>query len=93
MEITDVRISLIEEGQIRAFASITFDHCFTVRDVQLLETTDGYLIRMPTVKNPDGTFMEIVSPLNAKTQEMIENKVVSEYKKVVVANPPGGNSK
>ena len=50
MEITDVSISLIEEGQIRAFASLTFDRCFTVRDVQLLETPHGYLIRMPTVK-------------------------------------------
>ena len=71
MEVTDVSISLVEEGQIRAFASLTFDRCFTVRDVQLLETTDGYLIRMPTVKRPDGTFTEMVFPLNAKTRKMM----------------------
>jgi stage V sporulation protein G len=90
MEITAVRISLVEEGQIRAFASITFDHCFTIRDVQLIETTDGYLVRMRTMKRPDGTFAEVAFPLNAKTRKRIEDKVVSEYKKVIAAKPPAG---
>jgi stage V sporulation protein G len=92
MEITAVRISLVEEGLIRALASITFDRCFTIRDVQLLETPDGYLVCMPTVKSPDGTFVEVAFPLNAKTRKMIEDKVISEYKKVIAAKPPAGNS-
>ena len=83
MEITDVRISLLEEGQIRAFASITFDRCFTVRGVQLLATRNGYSIRMPTFKGPDGKFREIAYPLNAKTRKVIEEKVIAEYRKVM----------
>jgi stage V sporulation protein G len=86
MEITAVRMSLVEEDQIRAFTSIIFDRCFTVRGVQLLEIPEGYPVRMPTVKRPDGTFTEIVFPPNAKTQKMIEDKVISEYKKVIAAN-------
>jgi DNA-binding cell septation regulator SpoVG len=93
MEITDVRIFAVDEDELRAFVNITFDRCFTIRDLQLLEGADGYLLRMPTVNRPDGTFREIAFSLNAETHKMIENKVISEYKTVIAAKPSAGNTK
>jgi stage V sporulation protein G len=82
VEVTDVRIFPVDEDELRAFVNITFDRCFTIRDLQLLEGADGYLLRMPTVNRPDGTCREIVFSLDAKTQKMIEDRVIAEYKTI-----------
>ncbi|MFH0911880.1 MAG: septation protein SpoVG family protein [Planctomycetota bacterium] len=53
MEITEVRIRLVqEEGKekLRAFASITFDRCFVVREVKVIEGENGFFVAMPSRK-------------------------------------------
>ena len=41
---------------------------------------------MPSRRKKDGTFKDIVHPLNAETRELIEQEVIKEYKKVVDEN-------
>ncbi|MBL9083218.1 MAG: septation protein SpoVG family protein, partial [Planctomycetaceae bacterium] len=38
MEITEVRIKLMEDSgeRLQAFCSITFDHCFVIRDLKII---------------------------------------------------------
>jgi stage V sporulation protein G len=45
VEITEVRIKLMEDQQerLQAFCSITFDHCFVIRDLKIIEGTKGSL--------------------------------------------------
>jgi stage V sporulation protein G len=52
MEITEVRIKLMEEGgeRLQAFCSITFDHCFVIRDLKIIEGTSGAFVAMPSRK-------------------------------------------
>ncbi len=52
MEITEVRIKLMEdsEDRLRAFCSITFDHSFVVRDLKIIEGTSGPFVAMPSRK-------------------------------------------
>lgn len=52
MEITEVRIKLMEESEdrLRAFCSITFDNCFVVRDLKIIEGTHGPFVAMPSRK-------------------------------------------
>ena len=52
MEITEVRIKLMEESEdrLRAFCSITIDHCFVVRDLKIIEGTHGPFVAMPSRK-------------------------------------------
>jgi stage V sporulation protein G len=52
MEITEVRIKLMEdsEDRLRAFCSITFDQCFVVRDLKIIEGTSGPFVAMPSRK-------------------------------------------
>ena len=50
MQITEVRIKLMEDGyngRLRAFASITFDNAFVVRDLKIIEGTKGLFVAMP----------------------------------------------
>jgi stage V sporulation protein G len=52
MEITEVRIKLIEgtEDRLRGFCSITFDDCFVVRDLKIIEGNNGPFVAMPSRK-------------------------------------------
>lgn len=52
MKITEVRIKLMEEPgeRLRAFCSITFDDCFVVRDLKIIEGTSGPFVAMPSRK-------------------------------------------
>ena len=52
MEITEVRIKLMEEPgeRLQAFCSITFDNCFVIRDLKIIEGTNGPFVAMPSRK-------------------------------------------
>lgn len=52
MEITEVRVKLMEEPgeRLKAFCSITFDDCFVVRDLKVIEGANGPFVAMPSRK-------------------------------------------
>ena len=52
MEITDVRIKLMDDSDDRllAFCSITFDECFVIRDLKIIEGSNGPFVAMPSRK-------------------------------------------
>jgi len=52
VEITEVRIKLMEEPgeRLKAFCSITFDDCFVVRDLKIIEGASGPFVAMPSRK-------------------------------------------
>jgi len=55
VEITEVRIKLMDDPQerLQAFCSITFDHCFVIRDLKIIEGTRGSFVAMPSRKLTD----------------------------------------
>ena len=55
MEITEVRIKLMESSQerLQAFCSITIDGCFVVRDLKIIQGTKGSFVAMPSRKLTD----------------------------------------
>jgi len=52
MEITEVRVSLREsEGRrLKAYATITFDNSFVVRNIKVIEGNNGLFVAMPARK-------------------------------------------
>jgi len=52
VEITEVRVKLMEDSddRLQAFCSITFDDCFVVRDLKIIEGTNGPFVAMPSRK-------------------------------------------
>ena len=52
MEITEVRIKLMEDlsERLQAFCSITFDDAFVVRDLKIIEGSNGPFVAMPSRK-------------------------------------------
>lgn len=52
MEITEVRIKLMEEAseRLQAFCSITFDNSFVIRDLKIIGGSNGPFVAMPSRK-------------------------------------------
>ncbi len=81
MEITEVRIFPVNEDKLKAYATITFDNCFIVRDLKVISGNTGLFIAMPSKKRRDGSFKDIAHPLNSSTREMVESVVLTEYRR------------
>jgi len=52
VQITEIRIKLMDEPgeRLKAFCSITFDDCFVVRDLKIIEGASGPFVAMPSRK-------------------------------------------
>jgi stage V sporulation protein G len=52
MEITEVRIKLMldSDDRLQGFCSITFDNCFVVRDLKIIDGASGPFVAMPSRK-------------------------------------------
>lgn len=52
MEITEVRIFLKDspDKKLKAYATVTFDNAFVVRNIKIIEGTKGLFIAMPSRK-------------------------------------------
>jgi stage V sporulation protein G len=52
MEITEVKLFLKDspDKKLKAYATVTFDNCFVVRNIKVIEGTSGLFIAMPSRK-------------------------------------------
>ena len=83
MRVTEVKVYPIVQGRLRAYADVTFDNSLCVREFRLLHTPNGYVLRMPNVRQPGARSREIATALNDKTIKMIQNAVIAEYERII----------
>ena len=80
MQITDVKVrKLFDEGPMKAIVSVTFDGQLAVHDIKVINARDKFFIVMPSRKNPDDTYRDIVHPINAQFRGMLEEAVIAAY--------------
>ena len=86
MEITDIKVrKLFDEGRMKAIVSVTFDNELALHDVKVINARDRYFIVMPSRKNPDETYRDIVHPINAQFRSKLESAVLEAYHTAVAA--------
>jgi len=83
MEVTEVKVFPVNEEKLKAYATITFDNCFVVRDLKIISGETSLFVAMPSKKKKDGTFKDIAHPLNNETRAMIEKAIIDEYNKEI----------
>ena len=80
MKITDIKIrKTFTDGPMKAIASVTFDHQLVVHDIKVIYAKEKYFIVMPSRKNPDDTYRDIVHPINAEFRTIVEDAVKNAY--------------
>ena len=79
MEITEIRISLRDEGKLKAFGTVTFDNEFVIRGLRIISSRNGFFISMPSRKRKDGSYHDIAHPINNSARKRIEDAVMEAY--------------
>ena len=80
MEITEISVVPVDENKLRAYVNITIDGCFMVRGLKIIRGQTGLFVAMPNKKSKNGMFRDVAHPLDSDTRQMIEDKVLKEYK-------------
>ena len=82
MEITDIKIrKIISEGRLRAVVSITIDRMLAVHDIKIVQGDERLFIAMPSRRDENGVFRDIVHPILPEGRKMIEDCILDAYQK------------
>ena len=87
MKITEIRIHLMGEERLKAFASVTFDDSFVVRNMKIVEGGKGVFLCMPSRKLPDGSHKDMVHPINQEFRKYLEENIIKAYQEELAKNP------
>ena len=80
MEVTELRIRKVSaEGKLKAYVTITFDSCFVVHNVKIIEGQSGLFIAMPSRKTSNGDYKDIAHPISADFRNALQSKIIGEY--------------
>ena len=81
MRISDVRVRIVkkDDSKLKAVASVTFDDCFVVHDIKVIEGTEGYFIAMPSRKTNDGEYKDIAHPIKTETREELIKVILTAF--------------
>ena len=73
----------MNEDRLKAFASVIFDNEFVVRNMKVVEGTNGIFLCMPSRKMPDGTHKDMVHPINQSFRSYLESHILEAYRKEI----------
>jgi len=82
MEITDVKIrKIMTDGRLRAVVSVTIDDMLAVHDIKVVQGDERLFVAMPSRKDENGVFRDIVHPIAASSRKLIEETILEAYEK------------
>ncbi|MDD4004961.1 MAG: SpoVG family protein [Elusimicrobiaceae bacterium] len=76
----------MNEDRLKAFASVTFDNSFVVRNMKVVQGNKGIFLCMPSRKLPDGTHKDMVHPINQDFRQYLEEHVLKAYEEELKEN-------
>ena len=81
MKISDVRVLIVRKNdtKLKAVASVTFDDCFVVHDIKVIEGNEGYFIAMPSRKTGDGEYKDIAHPIKTEVREELIKVILEAF--------------
>jgi len=81
MKITDVRVFPVEinGSMVKAYATVTFDDSFVVRDMRVIEGKNGIFLSMPARRKRNGDYQDVCFPISAKLRDLMENEVLEKF--------------
>ena len=85
MEITDVKIRrIMSEGRLRAVVSMTVDDMLAVHDIKVVQGGERMFVAMPSRKDENGAFRDIVHPISASARNLFEQRILEAYEQQII---------
>ena len=80
MKITEVRIrKVVAEGKLKGYATVTFDDCFVVHNIKIIDGKTGLFIAMPSTKTAGGEYMDVAHPITPVFRVELQEAILNEY--------------
>jgi stage V sporulation protein G len=80
MEITDIRVRKVAgEGKLKAYVTVTFDDCFVVHNVKIIEGKSGVFIAMPSRKTRVGEYKDVAHPIQPEFRAELQRRILEQY--------------
>jgi stage V sporulation protein G len=80
MEITDIRIRKVSgEGKLKAYVTVTFDDCFVVHNLKIIEGKSGPFIAMPSRKIRTGEYKDVAHPIHPEFRAELQKRILDKY--------------
>ena len=92
VRITEIRIRPTNTPRVRAHVRITIDDSFVVRGIRVIRLKNRHSVEFPRQKQRDGSYVQLVAPINADARKMIEEKILAEFEKVTGEATQRGSS-
>ena len=87
MEITEIRITLRDDDKLKAFVTMTLSDCFVIRGMKIIKGSKGIFVAMPNRRKPDGTYQDLVHPINRSTRQEMEEQIIAKYLEMLEVAP------
>ena len=89
MKITAIKIrKILREGRLRAVVSVTLDDQLAIHDIKVIEGPDRLFVAMPSHKEANGAFRDIVHPISPAAREPLEQAILDAYQRELAARGP-----
>ncbi len=80
MEITDIRNRRVTtEGKLKAYVTVTFDNCFVVHNVKIIEGKSNVFIAMPSRKTRNGEYKDIAHPITPEFRSQLQERILEAF--------------
>ena len=80
MQITEIRIRKVAaEGKLKAYVTVTFDGCFVIHNVKIIEGKTGHFIAMPSRKASTGEYKDVAHPITPEFRTELQDKILAEF--------------
>ena len=79
MEITNVKVTLVDDPALKAIATLTFDSCFVVKGIKVVLGDRGLFVAMPSRRLPDGTYQDVAYPSTREMTDRLRTLVLEQY--------------
>jgi len=80
MTITDIRIRKVAgEGKLKAYVTVTFESCFVVHNVKVIQGESGVFIAMPSRRTKNGEYKDVAHPINTEFRARLQEQILEAY--------------
>ena len=79
MKITKVQLTKGDWGKTKAMVSVTFDDCFVVSGLKVVEGEKGAFVSMPNRKTAYGEYRDTCFPITKEFRQELIDAVLKEY--------------
>ena len=80
MKITDIRVRKVTgEGKLKAYVTVTFDECFVVHNVKIIEGKTGVFIAMPSRKTRTGDYKDVAHPIHPEFRAEMQKQILDRF--------------